>query len=462
MGRLTKILFISVIIIASIFESYNALARTKRKPKWISERPINKEYYIGIGKANKKTNSEYIQTAKNNALADIISEISVIISSNSILHQLDDKSGYKEKYEAQIQTSIKDDIENYEIVDSWENKEEYWVYYRLSKAEYKRRKLEKLERAKSLSKDFYEKAQEAEKSFDINNALIYYIKAFESIEKHLGEDLSTFTFDGKIFLDNAIFKSIQDIFSRISIVPEKELFIIKALSENEPIKVKVKFNTKLETQNLANIPLIFYFPDLNIKETERVVTLNNGKAICTIANMTPKGKTQIIRAEFNIDNYFQNNSENSILKNILFEKGAKPYGNINIEVKELFAYLESEEKIWGNLNKSQPITQLFKEELSENFFSFTNDLEKADVIIKIKSEIKEGTKLDKHNLHTVFLNCNISIKSINNNLIIFNQGFNDLKGIKSGSFEIAAKDAVFKAEQKIKTEIIPDIRKIKL
>ncbi len=459
--KISFILFLSIIFFMNLGESK---AGSKRKPKWISNRPVDNNYYIGIGKSTKiKSNADYIQIAKNNALADIISEISVKISSNSILSQFEDNSGYKETYEAQIKITAKDDIEGYEIIDSWEDKEEYWVYYRLSKADYQRKKRERLDRAKNLSKDFFEKAQEAEKEYDINNALIYYVKAFDAIKKHIGKDLSVFTFDGKTYLDNAVYQSIQDIFSRIRIVPEKEVYTLQALSsDNEPVYVKVKLKTDLETQNISNLPIIFSFPDLNINETENVISLNSGKAECTIANMAPKGRTQIIKAELNTDVYFGENAPDNLLKNLFNERGNKPYGNLNIVVKEIFAYLESQEIFLGNINSNQPITKLFKEELSENFFSFTNDKEIADVFIKINSEVVKGTKLDKHNLHTAFLNCNISITNANSEMEIYNDVINNVKGIKSGSFEIAAQDAISKAELKIKNELIPNIRKINL
>lgn len=462
MIKLTKIVFLSLLIIGVNSESFSKSFGSKRKPKWVSSRPIDNDYYIGIGKANKNQ-SDFMQIAKNNALSDIISEISVSISSNSILHQLEDNSGYKEKYEAFIQTSVKDDIKNYEIVDSWSNKEEYWVYYRLSKAEYAKLKREKLERVKRIAKDFYEKGKSYEKEYDINNALIYYIKSFDAIKNNLGDDLSTFTFDGRIFIDNAIFQSIQDIFSRLNFVPEKDQYEIKALSsENEPVIIKVKLKTELETQNIANIPVIFSFPNLDINRTENVVSSAKGKAECTIANMAPKGRNQIIEARLDIDHYFGVDSEDNVLKSILLERSIKPSGNINIVVKELFAYLESEEKLFGEQASTKPISQIFRRELSENFFSFTNDIENADVVINISSEIVKGTKLDKHNLHTAFLNCNISIKDLKTDLIIFTEGIENIKGIKSGSFETAGQDAILKAEKRIQSIIIPNIRTLNL
>lgn len=458
-----RILFILILTVIFI-TGFGLDAQSKRKPKWIKDKPVDKEYYIGISKASKENSeTDYLELAKNKALADLISEISVNISSNSILYQIEDDKGLQETYQAQIELAAKDYIEGYELVDTWEDKNEYWVYYRLSKADYKRRKQEILDRAIDLSKDFYEKAKQAEKEYNIHNALTYYVKSFDAIKKHIGEDLSVFTMEGRIYLDNAIYQSIQDIFSRIKIVPGKEVYELQALSsDNKAVYVKVKLRTELETQNISNIPLIFYFPDSDINETEKVHSLNNGKAVCSIASMAPKGKTQIIRAELNTDVYFGPDSPDNLLKNIFSRRNIRPYGNINVVVKEIIAYLESQEMFLGDYDYNNPITRLFEQELSRNFFSFTKDKEQADVIVRIDSEVTKGEKLNKYNLHTSFLNCNIRIIKTGTELEIYNESLHDIKGMKSGSFDIAAKDAIEKAENKIKNSIIPSIRRINL
>ncbi len=450
--------FILLIILGIDTEQANA-----KKPKWVKDRPVDQNYYIGIGKASKeKLNENYLEIAKNKALSDIISEISVNISSNSILYQIEDKEGLRETYQSRIQLATKEYIEGYELVDSWENKEEYWVYYRLSKAEYKRRKQEILDRAITLSKDFYEKAKAEEMEYDIHNALIYYIKSFDAIKNHIGEDLSVFTPEGKIYLDNAIYQSIQNILSRIVITPGKEIFTLKSLSsEHEPVYVKVKLKTERETQNLANVPIVFSYTKHQLSGIEEVITNREGIAECTKANRVPKGKNQILKAEFNIDSYFKESSEDNILKNIVLQNIIRPQNNIYIEVKELFAYLESDESIFGNQAMVQPITQILEEELSKNYFSFTDSKENADIIIKIESKIVKGTKIDKHNLHTAFLNCNISIINVKNNLVIFNDLINE-KGMASGSYNAAAKNAIKKAKDDINIKLLPNIRNIKI
>lgn len=457
---------IPVFLLAALivsFQSCTIINAAQKKPQWAAQKPINNEYYIGIGKSDKSTN-DYLQAAKNNALADLISEISVNISTHSLLHQFEDNSGFKESYESYIKLKAKENIEGYELVDTYEGKNEYWVYYRLSKADYARKKREKLEKAKDLSTDFFEKAKVSAKNYDINNAIIFYVKAFDAIQNHLDEDLSVFLLDeGQVYLDNAIFQSIQEIFSKMIIKPGKETFTITTLSaDNEPVYAKVKYKTSLEKQNLKNIPIVFSFPYLEIDTRERVLSKSSGTAECSIANKAPKGKKQIIKAALDIDYYFGQDAPDNFIKQMFTDRETIPYANLIFEVNELFAYLESEEFMFGEPDSKMPVTNFFKSVLSENFFSFTDNRERADVLIKIKSSVIEGEKLGQYNLHTAFLDCSISIKNLKTGMNIFTKNLSAIKGMKSGNYSNAANDAINKTKEKIINEIIPEIRTIKL
>ena len=52
-------------------------------PDWVRQRPVSSLYYIGIGRADK-TDKDYMQLAKQNALKDLASELKVQVSSNSL------------------------------------------------------------------------------------------------------------------------------------------------------------------------------------------------------------------------------------------------------------------------------------------------------------------------------------------------------------------------------------------
>ncbi|MFO8236400.1 MAG: LPP20 family lipoprotein [Bacteroidales bacterium] len=447
-------------IILSLYScsSLNISAGNKKQPEWVEKRPIDNEYYIGIGNADTYEDN-YAKVAKNYALTDLISEISIKLSSNSILRQLEDNSGFKEEFEAVIKMNMKDELEGYEIVDSWKGEDKYWVYYRLSKEEYKKIKQEKLEKAKSLAKNYYEQAANAKEKNDIHNALNYYVKAFEAVNPHLDEDLSVFTLEGRVDLVNGIYQNIQEIFSAIEFEPDKTNYDLKTLTTDNPlISATTYYNENGKRQPIKNLSVTFSFPDLSVDTKEKTTSNSRGIINCSIAEMLPKGKQQKIKVKLNTETYF--GSGKNLLTQMFAKDGNIPYQYININVSEVNAYLETNETKFGKISTNQPVAKVFKEKLSENFFSFVDNTKDADVIIKVESNTTEGKFVEKYNLYTAFINCNISITNNKTSQEIYSEGISNVKGMKTGSYKMAAQDALEKAKKEIQEKIISEIRKL--
>lgn len=125
--------------LAFLLFSLIALGQAAERPAWVANKPTEEGYYIGIGSASKRLN-DYLGIAKKNALQDLVSDIRISISSTSILNQIDKNYQFKEEYESNIKTTAADDIEDFERVASFEDDQNYWVYYRLSKTRYQAQK----------------------------------------------------------------------------------------------------------------------------------------------------------------------------------------------------------------------------------------------------------------------------------------------------------------------------------
>ncbi|MCT4624071.1 MAG: LPP20 family lipoprotein, partial [Schleiferiaceae bacterium] len=68
-------------------------------PNWVKQKPIESPYYSGIGMAIKSS-PDYLAIAKNNALNDLASEISVQIKSSSVLYQVENNDRFREEFKA--------------------------------------------------------------------------------------------------------------------------------------------------------------------------------------------------------------------------------------------------------------------------------------------------------------------------------------------------------------------------
>ena len=157
------------------------------KPAWLKTTPYQDGYYTGIGHSVKDGTNNYIQSAKKSALDDLVSQIKVNVSSTSVLSQLEIDKKLTEQYEQIIQTTAADEIEEFELVDAWEDPTNYWVYYRLSISRYRQIKEEQKRNATILATDYFQKARHAEKNGERLQAISFYFQAFRSIEKYLGE-----------------------------------------------------------------------------------------------------------------------------------------------------------------------------------------------------------------------------------------------------------------------------------
>ncbi len=465
---LRSLLNFSFILLLMVSCSPNTSAAKRRAPQWVNERPISSEYYIGIAVVKKDANqTNYMQLVKNQALQDLSSEISISISSNSVLHQFENNTSFKEEFEADIRTSLAQDLEGYEMVSSWDNNKdgEYWVYYQLSKNQYALLKRIKLNKAKKLSQSYFEEGKQYENQLDLFQALNYYAKSLDAIKNHLDEDLSVMTLDGNINLGTDIYNSIQNIFNRTQLTPDKKTIQLQiSTSQKEPIKVKAVWSADESDKIISQLPLKLEFTKGEGILNREVSTNQFGYATSQLSKVISKQKLQEITISLDLSTILDENNENYELNKLFFTSESTPKSKISVNVERLKAYMNFSEKIFGEDSKRGILENNLKKELSENFFSFTNDKDQAKVILDIntnvtKGEIKEGTN---YKVYIVYLDCFFSLTDANTGMEIFNDAIYEVKGMKTISYDYAVKEAYDQAIGEINKTIIPKLNQLDL
>ena len=182
-------------------------------PQWITNRPISSDTYIGIGKALKNI-EDYRAIAKQNALTDLSSEISVLLSSESIFHQVDKGDSYREDYQSLIQVESKKELEGYTQLASWENNKEYWVYYQLSKSEWNNLRKTRREQVVKDAYSYYKVAEKYLVEQDVSSAVFYAVKALDALRLYMNEPINHPDFE--VPLDVICFQFLADIHSSVT------------------------------------------------------------------------------------------------------------------------------------------------------------------------------------------------------------------------------------------------------
>ncbi len=444
----------------------SGLAR-KRPPKWVRQRPITPDFYVGIAVVKKNQGANYIQMAKNQALHDLCSEISVNISANSILHQFENNKSFNENFETRIRTSLINEIEGYEMVASWDNKKgnEYWVYYRLSKNKYLLLKRIKLNKAKKTAYNYYEQAKLCEKRLELHQALNYYAKAVDVIKKYLQEDLMVMTLNGKINLGTAIYNAIQNIFKRTQLTAQRKNISLEiSTAAKEPITITAVWTGDNGNSNLVNLPLQFSFVKGDGVLNNKVSTNMQGTAVSQLSKITSHQRLQEIEVGLNLGTIWNKDNVNYKLNQLFFTLDLAPKCKVLLKVKRLKAYLIYEENVFGRLSSRSVLKNNLKKELSENFFSFTTNKEEAKVILNIKTNITKGEIKSGRNykVYIAYLDCTIALTDNKTGVEIFNDAIYQIRGMKPISYDYAVQEAYDEAVNEIHNVIIPKLNGLNL
>ena len=384
-------------------------------PDWIQNRPLSNDYYIGIAKA-LKNKSDYSSIAKQNALMDLSSEISVKLSSASIFHQVDKGDRYREDYQSLIEMESQKDLEGYDLVATWENEKEYWLYYKLSKSKWAEIRSERKNKAINEAYSYYKLALDYQLQENVPSAVNYAVKALDVLSLYMDGVLRHPDLEYPI--DVYCFELLSNVYNSISYESEfnletREFLIGSDLSlesfdiyigkENIPFKIRSSFKGS---------------PDYMLSNSSGVVKVSAQS----------------------MDVYRKEHFVNFILDWDAMLKAASP----SDWIRDLVDFPESSFKIsvtlvWPKisitseeLNLGQECAQSILLNESLNYFQDKGfeivDETNADYQINIKSNTYRG--LTNNRMHSALLQYEFVVKDASGN-IVFQQQKRELKGVQS-------------------------------
>lgn len=359
------------------------------KPTWLKNQPYQEGYYTGIGHSAKGGTNNYVQSAKKSALDDLVSQIKVNVSSTSVLSVLEQDKKLQEQYEQIIQTKAADEIEEFELVDAWEDAGNYWVYYRLSIARYRQIKEEQKRNATLLATDYLKKARQAEAEKERLQAISFYFQAFRSIEKYLGEAIRVTIDNQELLLVNEIYASIQANLDKINLqVSPNEIVLNRRVNQTQHAVVAKATYKDMKTL-AANLPLIAafekgagdVFPDYKTDE--------KGQAKILLNKIGSKELEQTVGVKVNIDAL--SGTSGSPIYGLIAKTLNVPRAQVNMKVQRPVVFLTSDEKSLGSVKSNFQISNKLKNMLANNGFEFTEDKKSADLWFDVKADSEKGS-----------------------------------------------------------------------
>ena len=110
---------------------------SQSEPVWISKQPNTQNYWFGVGIIEKPFYGDDIrEEARNQALNEIASQISVNVSAKFEKITKEHNFSLDEFAKSVIQTRVDNNLSNIEIIDTYENKNRYYLLARLFQTKY--------------------------------------------------------------------------------------------------------------------------------------------------------------------------------------------------------------------------------------------------------------------------------------------------------------------------------------
>lgn len=422
------------------------------KPDWLAAKPDQSIYYIGIGKGTKNGTNNYIQEAKKSALEDLVSEIKVTISSTSVLSQIDANKEFKEKYEQIIQTTAADEIEEFEQVDSWQDEQNYWVYYRLSRQRYKEIKDEQKRNAVSIGLDFFSKAKQAEKGGELSLALGFYYQGFRAIQKYLGEPIRIEFEEKEILLTSEVVASMQLLMDKISIsVTPGEIALNRRVSISEQ-NIMSKAIDKTGKKPVLDLPLKAEFEKGAGDVYPTYKTDQNGAAKILLTKISSRDLEQTVIIKVNPLSFAGTSATK--IDSLVVQKMVLPRATLLLKVQRPIVYVSSVEKSLGANKANQQLTNRVKNYLANSGFEFTDDKKKAELAIDINANSEKGAV--SGSIYITYVTAVIRVSTVKNDKEIYATTLDRVKGF-SLDYERSSQEAYNKSLEILNKEKLPEL-----
>lgn len=296
------------------------------KPEWLKSRPVSSLYFYGIGITPKLGGAQfYEEKAKERALADLAKQINTRVKSETSFYKMEDNKGVYEYIQSRINATSNEFLEGYEFVDKWEDDNNSYAYYRLSKQEFYALKEKRKQKALELAWLKINQAQEKENRNKIREAIELYASGIDALSGHLDEEVSKEVNGQKIDLFVFSKEQILNMLKQLEINCESRLLTGKTRSDypQGSSKVLVRF----KNISIDGIPVQFIYSGGYIINDKKITDIN-GEVLTPALAYNNKPAEQLI-AEIDYINLSRLVSKNLFVRQLI-EKQKKQ--NCIIEV----------------------------------------------------------------------------------------------------------------------------------
>ncbi len=391
-----RLLFIgiSLILITAACGSQKELVdepETPPKPSWVNGKPIDNGFYAGIGTSYKSMGADYAAIAKNNALNDLASEISVNVASSSMFYQIEQDDNLREEFQANTRLKSKESLEGYELVGTWEDENQYWVYYRLNKYAYEEIKQKRLNKAIALSKQLFSKAETFRDGGQYAESLKFGVKAIGALKDHMAEPIQTEWHGKDVFLLVELYTFMQQTLSELNL---RAVFNEISVKRGEGLSADqlIFIATGKNGNPVSQLPVYLYYSGKRITNNQ-LNTNGNGTIAYTLSRVSSTNKMEYFQANLNMVSLVSEATDDAFIRKLL-AKLSGPEARIEISIEKPVISIVSAETNHGEDMQTLLLANAFKQNFINQGFEIVEE-STADYTLFIHANTRNGNRQGK-------------------------------------------------------------------
>jgi hypothetical protein len=395
-------------------------------------------------------NFDHLEQAKKNAFNDLVSQIQVTVQANSIQPQLERNREFSDEFRSFTRLTSNVAIEDYELVNSWQNETEYWVYYRLSTASYREQKERRMRAAMDQSLDAMSRAKNAEQAGNLMEAYDFYFRALEAVKVYVGEPLRYETGGSQHFLGNDLLSALNQLSRNIAIrVNVSNVKTRVGMTVPEELLISVA-HPRVNGKPAANFPLKIHFTQGAGTIIGNSVTDKDGVCRIRVANITARDALQELLIEPDLEGLLANDPARQMWLKII-DPQSLPREKVIIEVSRPVLHVLGNERQFGNERQVNLLQGAAKQRLSKEGIRFSERSEAVDYRLVIESNTRQGGVAN--GMYTALLDVKIVLIDAQGNEK-YAQTLSGIRGVQL-DYPRAAEAAYRRAAEDLELTVIP-------
>ncbi|MFN3875093.1 MAG: LPP20 family lipoprotein [Flavobacteriales bacterium] len=418
------------------------------RPEWVRARPVSSAYYIGIGLASK-ARPDWQEAARKNALEQLAQEISVRVEGNSLLFTADGRSRFDETFTSTIRTTTSEQLEGFELVDTYDSPTEHWVYYRLSKSEHARLKAERKGKAIATALDLHQRARSSIAAGNLREAIDQDLRALIAIKPYWGEN-DMAELDGRsVPLATEVYAHLQSLTTgiRLQLLPDRIDLDYGGRFRRE-VLVSAAFGDNSSARHLPQLPLRIAYTGLDGPVTEQKNTDAEGRLRTSVQRAANKpGNELLVRPD--LDALVSKDLEPAVVRALMGSLSV-PQARAPISVRMPLLAIRAAETNLGAPVGDAGLAPVIREELTRAGFRIVEREAEADLVMQVTGSTRSGG--EANGFHTAFLDASWSVRDRRTGDVVKEGVMPNMKGIQL-SMEKAGIDAYKRAGQEARKEI---------